>query len=178
MCWCLKHILNNYNLFCFFPVFYPIERSYRLTTKESWIGATFNAVERDQAGVSRSAAAPADEDVFLASDEEPVFFCSDDELAVESDSDQPLAASDSEVFFSSEPEDARSTAPCRPRKRARYNARSSERLKFLGRPVCRFALSRLLQVGDSSLQKLRTGQPLLPTKIVFPYRSTRLSGSL
>ena len=104
----------------------------------------------------------------MASDEEPVFFCSDDELAVESDSDQPLAASDSEVFFSSEPEDARSTAPCRPRKRARYNARSSERLKFLGRPVCRFALSRLLQVGDSSLQKLRTGQPLFTNKDRLP----------
>ncbi|CAK9078218.1 unnamed protein product, partial [Durusdinium trenchii] len=43
-------------------------------------------------------------------------------------------------------------------KRQRYNQRSNESAKFLGKPVCRRALAALLGIGGSTLQRLRGGE--------------------
>lgn len=72
-----------------------------------------------------------------------------------SNSEDDITHGDGEVFASSS--DGEPVAePVN--KRARYNCRKSDDAVFLGQPVCRSALARLLGVGSSTLQKVRRGE--------------------
>lgn len=115
---------------------------------------------RDQAGVS-----------FAKFDEVAidggVLYSSEDEI-FPSSAEETVAAdvvdeTGSEIFFSSDAEGEEHV-----RKRARYNSRNTARVSFLGRPVCRRALERLLQVGGSSLERLRKGEACFTNKDRLP----------
>ena len=69
-----------------------------------------------------------------------------------------------EEAFHTSPEDDQD----RPAKRPRYAKRSSETLTFLGAPVCRRAYIILLQVGGSTISKIRSGQTAFTNKLRPP----------
>lgn len=78
------------------------------------------------------------------------------EICYESQSEAEVFATSSEgsVFPSSD----EAALVAQPQKRGRYALRSTERLTFLGQPVCRVAFQRLLGVGSSSIDKVRRGE--------------------
>ena len=102
------------------------------------------------------------------------FFPSSEESAVgSSDRDDPAFGSESssnveEVFQTSSEEGQ--AASSRPAKRARYAKRrsASEPLTFLGSTVCRRAYARLLQVGGSTVSRLRSGETAFTNKMRPP----------
>lgn len=77
------------------------------------------------------------------------------------------ASDDDEVFFESDADEngsvfaSTATDECghQTAKRRKYTQRTSESFQFLGRDVCFAALSRLVGVGSSTLQKIRQGLP-------------------
>ena len=86
------------------------------------------------------------------------FHASDSGSALEeSGSDADHSASD-EMFLASDAEEALPLPPA-PEHRRTYRKRSCEQAKFLGKPVCKRALSMLLGVGQTTLQQLRQGLP-------------------
>ncbi|CAE7946440.1 unnamed protein product [Symbiodinium sp. KB8] len=86
-----------------------------------------------------------------------------DFYASDSDGGAEFSDSEGEVFFASdaenEKEEQRLPLPAQTSRRA-YRERASDEAVFLGKPVCRRALSMLLGVGQSTLQNLRRGLPI------------------
>ncbi|CAE7405194.1 unnamed protein product [Symbiodinium sp. CCMP2592] len=80
-----------------------------------------------------------------------------------SDSDdeaQLMQASDDDCFFASDESPENEVRLPVPAAASRpYRKRASDEASFLGKPVCRRALSMLLGVGQSTLQNLRQGLP-------------------
>ena len=124
------------------------------TREESWLSQTFNC------GVDaafRSAPDP------MSMPEENVVFESSDE----GNTEEYLQSSDAEgsVFQSSDgsvlcesdiaQEANRNALPAA--KRTRYAPRKKDGYEFLGLPVCRASLARLIGVGNSTLERLRNG---------------------
>lgn len=116
----------------------------------------FNCSQTHTFACSEQAVDDVDSSVFCESESEgpqsETLRATDDEL-----DDDKKDNADGEVFFSSS--DESEAYPEQPaQKRQRYNQRSNESAKFLGKPVCRRALAALLGIGGSTLQRLRGGE--------------------
>lgn len=131
------------------------------TAKEVWLAKQLNlsgGLEESLVASQRHTlvgqAGPEQQlDEFAESDE-----CAASDFSAEA-SDSFLTDSDSQVggeVFESSSDDAGE----QPAKRTRYAKRrpQSEQLTFLGAKVCRRAFCRLLQIGGSTIQKIRNGQ--------------------
>lgn len=93
--------------------------------------------------------------------------CSDGEIFLASDEECGRASDDSSpheegVFYSSD--DEQPPAP----KRARYNPRRTDVATVLGKRVCRRALSMLMGIGGSTLQRLRDGADVFTNQVRKP----------
>ena len=154
-----NHILN-YNLECHIysgtwllaTSLVSLPTSSHASLKEDFLRQTFNCPR------------PADEKFQLAAgplkeSEVPDFEETDAETS--DDSDSNLRATDSEEAVLAATDDECPDAPASSRA---YSRRRQDKFEFLGKAVCSRACSRLLGVGQNTIQKLRQGEAVFTMK--------------
>lgn len=122
-------------------------QAFNCTEARDWEKAPGTSNNEDNELLYESSSNDGDPDVFYASDAD----CRDHE---------------SEMFYSSDEEGPLPAEPSQ--KRARYNPRRQDPVLFLGKPVCRRALSSLIAIGGSTLQKLRAGESAYTNNVRKP----------
>lgn len=141
-----------------------IQTFSRPNSKEVWLASAFNLHVFDHSqrtAPDPEAALKDDSEILHSTDSE-----AGEAVELGEHSRQCFQATDSEeeeIFPASDEE-----AEACPAKRRKYTARDSTQLQFLGLDVCRFALAKLIGVGNSTIEKLRKGHAIFTNNLRPP----------